>query len=630
MLLRALAAFCCAPTLAAQTTGFSVVSAASYQGTIASDSIAAIFGSNLARITASATLDANGQLPTELANARVQVNGQVVSLIFASPGQINFVVPSGIAAGTATVVISRTDLGTSRNGTALMAASAPAIFSSDASGSGPGAILNAVTFAGPPFLTVTPQNGADPRTRLAVYGTGIRNAKTVTATATDSSANRYNLTVEFAGAAPGFSGLDQVNVIVPADLDGAGAVSLSISTEDATSNIVTFQMGLLPVSSLLLAGIAISPAAVTAGNNMTAAISLNGVARTGGFPVSLHSSNLAATVPSFVVVPTGKASVTTTVQTSVVSGVQTGTITATAGTVTVSAGFELDPPNQAQLSAITVNPASALGGRTVQGTVTLASPAPAGGVSVQLSSDNTSAVVPASVMVPFNQNSANFSITTSAVTAAQTANLTATLYRTTVSTRLSLLPLLALSFDSASVVGGATVTGTITLAEPAPGGATISLTSSNNSVAPVPAVITISSGQTTGTFSILTTAVSATQTITISAKYMSTTQTAQLTVNPQPVAALSSLSIYPSTVNGGTAVQGTVTLTAPAGPAGFTVSVQSSLPSAAVVPTNFVMVPAGQSSATFQITTFRVVTQQTVTFTAKAGTVTVTATLTVQ
>jgi len=622
----------CAQAMWAQTatSGFKVVSAASYQGTVAPDSIAAIFGSNLARTTASATLDANGQLPVELGNARVQVNGQAASLVFVSPGQINFVVPAGIAAGTATVVVNRTDLNTSQNGSALIGNSAPAIFSSDASGAGPGAILNAVTFAPAPFLTVTAQNGADPRTRLAVYGTGIRNARNVTASAADAGGNRYSLTVEFAGAAPGFFGLDQVNVIVPADLDGAGAVSLSVSTEDAASNIVTFQMALLPESSLQLTGLTLTPQVVNSGDSMTATVLLNGVARSSGFPVSLRSNSLYAMVPpsGFVLVPAGKASVNAVITTSPVPSVQKGTIAAQ-HTVTVSADFELDPPNQVQLSAISVNPASALGGRTVQGTVTLASTAPGGGVSVSLASDNASATVPAAVVVPFNQNSATFAVTTAAVMAAQTVNLTAALNRGSVSTRLSLLPLIALALDSTSVVGGATVTGTVTLAEPAAGGATVFLTSSDNSVALPPAFLTMSAGQTAASFSIPTTKVAGTRTATITAKYMAVTQSVELTINPQPAAALSGLAISPNQVNGGTAVQGTVTLSAPAGAGGFLVSLQSSLPSAATAP-GLLTVAAGQSSALFQVTTFRVVTPQTVTITASAGGVTKTATLTVQ
>src|ERR1039458_3018779 len=53
----------------AQSTPFAVVSAASYQAgmAVAPDSLASLFGVNLAGSTAWATLDQNGQLPTQLA-----------------------------------------------------------------------------------------------------------------------------------------------------------------------------------------------------------------------------------------------------------------------------------------------------------------------------------------------------------------------------------------------------------------------------------------------------------------------------------------------------------------------------------------------------------------------------------
>src|ERR1039457_5342740 len=83
--------FLAAPAVFAQSTSLSVVNAASYDRTIAPDSLATIFGANLARTTASATLDPNGQLPTELASTNVEINGVLVPLVYVSPGQINLV-----------------------------------------------------------------------------------------------------------------------------------------------------------------------------------------------------------------------------------------------------------------------------------------------------------------------------------------------------------------------------------------------------------------------------------------------------------------------------------------------------------------------------------------------------------
>src|SRR5207244_11668754 len=79
---------------------------------------------------------------------------------------------------------------------------APGIFVLDASNTG--AILNAVTFAQGPFSPTTAANGTcDKRTRLAIYGTGIRLAAagTVQAVVSDSTGKSWQLGVEYAGAA---------------------------------------------------------------------------------------------------------------------------------------------------------------------------------------------------------------------------------------------------------------------------------------------------------------------------------------------------------------------------------------------------------------------------------------------
>src|SRR5664280_3520975 len=74
--------FLAAPAALAQSTPFTVVNAASYGGAIAADSLATIFGSNLAQATASATLDAGGQLPTVLASTSVEINGVLAPLFY--------------------------------------------------------------------------------------------------------------------------------------------------------------------------------------------------------------------------------------------------------------------------------------------------------------------------------------------------------------------------------------------------------------------------------------------------------------------------------------------------------------------------------------------------------------------
>ena len=619
----------CVPSAIAQSNPIAVVNAASYDRTIAPDSLATIFGANLARTTASATLDPNGQLPTELASTNVEINGILAPLVYVSPGQINLVVPSGLSVGTATVLIRSTTSGSTQSGAALVTASAPGLFTSDASGAGPGAILNAVTSLPAPFLVQTPGSGqgnpTDTRTRIAVYGTGLRYAVSVTAQAQDT-AGTYPLTVEYAGVAPGFFGLDQVNLLLPPDLDRADTVSLPLAADGSAANVVTFQMNLMAQSALQLATLALSPGYLNAGDSAALTVGLNGVARAGGFLVGLRSNSSAAVVAPVIAIPQGQASAQTTIATSAVNVVQAVTISAQAGGVTRTAPLEIDPANTVQLEALSVSPGSILGGKNLTGTVTLSANAPPAGVNIVLTSDNVTVSLPAVVAVRFATNSVDFAITTLAVTRVQTVTLTATLSHSTVSATLSLLPPLQLTLDASAVVGGNSVTGTVALADPAPvAGANIRLTSGDGTVHVSP--VTIPAGQTSQTFTLTTSAVTAARTVSITAIYAAASQTVLLTVNPPAAVTLSSLVISPNQVTGGSSAQATVTLTGPAGAGGVRVDLQSSSLLTASVPL-FVIIPQSQTSTAFTIATTHF--PGVVTIAATAGGVKKTATLTVQ
>jgi hypothetical protein len=473
-------------------------------------------------------------------------------------------------------------------------------------------------------LVQTPENGADTRTRIAVYGTGLRYAESVTAQAQDT-AGTYPLTVEYAGAAPGYFGLDQVNLVLPPDLDRAGTVSLSLAADGSAANVVMFQMNPVAQSAVQLATLALSPAYLNAGDSAALTVGLNGVARAGGFLVGLRSSSSAAQVAPVITIPQGQASAQTTIATSAVNVVQAVTISAQAGGVTLTAPLEVDPANTVTLEALSVSPGSTLGGKNLTGTVTLSGNAPLGGVNIVLTSDNAKVSLPTAVAVRFATNSADFTITTLAVTSVQTVTLTATLSHSTVSATFKLLPPLQLILDATAVVGGNSVTGTVTLADPAPvAGANVSLSSKDGTVHVSP--VTIPAGQTSQTFTLTTSAVTAARTVSITAIYAGASQTVSLTVNPPAAVTLSSLVISPNQVTGGSSTQATVTLTGPAGAGGVRVDLQSSSLTASVP--LFVIIPQSQTSAAFTIATTHF--SGVVTISATAGGVKKTATLTVQ
>ena len=231
------------------------VRAPDYSGPISQDSVATIFTSlAVSGSSATGTFDAEGQLPLTLAGVTVLVSGQLARLFFASANQVNFLTPSEIATGTAEVVVTGNN-GAVATGTVEVQAAAPAIFTEDSSGTGPGSILNGVTFERGPFAVTTPENpGDDKRTRLAIFLTGIRNLPNTdpandiplaeggtllnVAESLQVTLDGAPVTVEFGGRHPVFAGLDQINVVVPEGFAGRGTVDLVVSAEGQLSNTV--------------------------------------------------------------------------------------------------------------------------------------------------------------------------------------------------------------------------------------------------------------------------------------------------------------------------------------------------------------------------------------------------------
>jgi hypothetical protein len=107
----------------------------------------------------------------------------------------------------------------------------------------------------------------------------------------------------------------------------------------------------------------------------------------------------------------------------------------------------------------------------------------------------------------------------------------------------SAVTLSTLSLNPATVIGGNSSQGTVTLTGAAPsGGAVVTLSSSNAAVAGVPASVTIAGGATSATFAVTTVSVSASAPVTISASF-GVTRTATLTVTPATPPAADTVSI---------------------------------------------------------------------------------------
>jgi uncharacterized protein (TIGR03437 family) len=601
--------------------------------------LASIFGNGLANSTAHAQLGADGQLPTQLANVSLQINGTAASLLYVSPGQINFLVPPGTVLGTAQVSLQPTPGATPILTTMQVGIVAPGLFSQDATGTGPGAILNAVTFTGPPFMVETLQNqGTDKRTRLAVFATGLRYAGNpsqnpnqtnvaIQVQAKDSSGNSYD--VEYAGSAPGYFGLDQINLLLPAQADGAGVVSLVIAANGVLSNAVTFNMGSIPASEVHLSSLTLSPGSIIAGNTVTGAVSLNAVARFGGYPISLATNGLGVTTPLSVLIPAGQTSATFTVTTSSIAD-NTVTVTASAGGYSQSAGVQIYPADTPQLTGLSLGVVSIQGGQSVTGTLTLSGPVGLSGATVNLASSNPNVVqVPPTVVLLFGQSSASINISTIGVTSQQSATITAMFADSTAAATLLVNPAVTVTLSPAAVVGGTPVAGAVTLAQAPAANATVSLQSSDSKVALVPTSVIVPAGQLSASFTVSTNTVISPLMIIITASYAAETESTALTVNPAGLPTPVSLTLNPLTVQGGSNSTGTVTISAPAPAAGLVVDLRTNNPFVAQIP-SLVVVTSGQMVATFTVITPVLAGAQTATITASAAGVSQSATLTVQ
>lgn len=229
-------------TLTAATS----VSGASYLGTnVAQDSIVSVFGVNLS--TSSSGAPAVGTpLPTTLAGTTVTIRDsqgtdRLAPLFFVGQNQINYLVPSGTATGSATVTI-RNSLGEQSGGTLNITSVTPGLFTANADGAGAavGKAIRVRSGVQSPREEIVVLDTATnkyvtkpidfaPTTEdvfVELYGTGLRYRTSQGNVSVEIG--DITIPVEYADVAPGFYGLDQVNIKLPASLDNRGETDLTV------------------------------------------------------------------------------------------------------------------------------------------------------------------------------------------------------------------------------------------------------------------------------------------------------------------------------------------------------------------------------------------------------------------
>lgn len=180
-------------------------------------------------------------------------------------------------------------------------------------------------------------------------------------------------------------------------------------------------------------------------------------------------------------------------------------------------------------------PRDQVGGRAIQGTLQIASPAPAGGTTITLAVSRPAlASAPSTVTVPQGAQSVAFTINTMAVTQAERIQITGSGPGVSLQNGFSLYPLLAAIRPSvATIKGGNGLVATVSLNDRAlVGGTVVTLSTSAPGVAAMPVTVTVPAG-TYGVNVPFTTFPVATNTpVTINATLAGVTVSSTLTVTP--------------------------------------------------------------------------------------------------
>jgi uncharacterized protein (TIGR03437 family) len=236
------------PPIAAMTN------AASYTtGPVSPGELITIFGSGIRPATAAyATVDPrSGKLATTIGGVEVLFNGIPAPMIYASSTQVSAVVPYEMASAANPSVWISYGGQTSSAYQLSLAAAAPSLFAQNASGSGPGAILNQDnTLNGPGHAA-----GKGSIVQVYMTGEGQTNPPGVTGRITPVGQvgdlphlvlpiqvwiDGQSAVYTYAGEAPGMvAGVMQVNVQIPANAP-SGALSIQVKIgENMSQNGIT-------------------------------------------------------------------------------------------------------------------------------------------------------------------------------------------------------------------------------------------------------------------------------------------------------------------------------------------------------------------------------------------------------
>jgi uncharacterized protein (TIGR03437 family) len=236
------------PSTAPAYTAASVVLAATQTtGALAPNTIATVYGVNLAYDTYALTAAdlVGGQLPTSLAGVSVLVYGIPCGLFYVSPGQINFLVPYELAVTSAPLQVTRQGVA-GLPVTIQMALTAPAFFQWN------GNLAIAEHVDGSLVSAGAPAQGGEV---IVLYAAGLGRTtpdqvadRAPSAAATIVYASQMQIllngtalpasSVLYAGVTPGFAGLYQINLQLPGTLPENPQIQVTIGPQSSPAAVL--------------------------------------------------------------------------------------------------------------------------------------------------------------------------------------------------------------------------------------------------------------------------------------------------------------------------------------------------------------------------------------------------------
>ena len=228
-----------------------IQNAASYSSApvVSPGGLIAIFGNQLA--------DPNGQqpppgpVPTSLGHTQVKLGDALLPLFYTSNSQLNAQVPFSLPVNSQQQLVVQYGNTLSVPAPVSVSAAQPAIYTQNQAGTGQGAIINGVT-----GIVADSKNPVHAGDVISIYCTGlgpvnpavaegVAASSTVlsqTTTPVTATVGGQTATVNFAGLAPSYIGLYQVNVVIPNGVTPGDNVSIVLTEGSQVSQPVTISV----------------------------------------------------------------------------------------------------------------------------------------------------------------------------------------------------------------------------------------------------------------------------------------------------------------------------------------------------------------------------------------------------